>query len=332
MEEVIPGIFHISLPLPNPDLDHINTYLVRGESECLLIDTGWNTPEVFGSLEAQLAEIGVGFGDISQIVVTHVHPDHYGLAGRLKQFSSARVALHHLETEFIESRYINMEVLLTRMAKWLRINGVPDEELAELRTASIEMVKWVVPVLPDIVLNGGETISLDSFHFQVLWTPGHSIGHIALYEPQRKLLISGDLVLPNITPNVGLHPQSVPNPLQDYLSSLNAVKKLDVSLVLPGHEYLFTNLKQRVEQITRHHQRRNSKILKILDTTPGTAYQIARNIVWGGTNSASWDELGPWDRRMAVMEAMAHLEAMRAEGRVDRFTRGDMVHYQRGAM
>ncbi len=253
MKEVLPGIFHISLPLPIPDLDHINTYLVRGDSGCLLIDTGWNSPEIFDSLEEQLASIGVAFSDISQIVVTHVHADHYGLAGRLKQLSAASVAMHHLEVEFVETRYINMDVLLDQIARWLRINGVPEAELSELRTASIEMAKFVVPVLPDITLRGGETITQDSFQFRVLWTPGHSAGHIALYEPQRKVLISGDLVLPNITPNIGLHPQSAPNPIHDYLESLKTVKELDVEQVLPGHEYLFTDLKSRVEQLARHH-------------------------------------------------------------------------------
>ena len=328
MFEVIPGIFRLVLPLPYPALDHINSYLVRGDSECLLIDTGWNTKEAFDSLQEQLAEIGVDFEDISQIIMTHVHPDHYGLAGRLKQLSQATIALHYLEKDFIESRYINMDELLTQLAHWLCINGVPAEELSDLQSASVEMAKFVTPILPDIILRGGEIITLGSFSFQVLWTPGHSSGHISLFEPERKVLISGDHILPNITPNIGLHPQSSPNPLKDYLNSLNAIKQLGISLILPGHEHPFDNLRQRIEQLIRHHQERNSEILEVLSSAPKTAYQVATEITWGREIHVGWNNLGSWDRRMAVMETLAHLEAMRANGKLDKFVKDDIIYYR----
>ncbi len=329
MIEVIPGIFHLPLPIPSPVLDHINTYLVRGDGEYLLIDTGWNTREAFDSLEEQLAEIKVSFGDITQIVITHVHPDHYGLAGRLKQLSRAKLALHYLEKDFIESRYINMDELLAQLAEWLHINGVPADELSALGIASVEMAKFVTPILPDVTLHGGETITLGSFSFHVLWTPGHSPGHISLYEPQQKVLLSGDHILPNITPNIGLHPQSSPNPLNDYLNSLNAIKRLEVSLVLPGHEQPFTNLEQRIEQLVQHHGERNSEILRVLNAKPKTAYHIATEITWmRDIDGASWDDLASWDKRMAVLETLSHLEAMRADEKLEKFARDDIIYYR----
>jgi len=329
MIEVIPGIFHLPLPIPNPALDHVNTYLVRGDRECLLIDTGWGTQEAFDSLKDQLAEIGVDFKNISQILVTHIHPDHYGLAGKLKQLSQAKIALHYLEKALIESRYINMDKLLDQLDQWLYINGVPANDLSQLLEASTGMARFVTPTTPDITLRGGETISLGSFTFQVLWTPGHSPGHISLYEPQQKVLIAGDHILPNITPNIGLYPQSSPNPLDDYLNSLKSIKQLEVSLVLPGHEYTFSNLKQRIEQIFHHHEERNSEILGALNTKPKTAYQVASEITWmRDIGGASWDKLGPWDKRIAVLETMAHLEAMRANRKLDKLTRDDIIYYR----
>ena len=120
--------------------------------------------------------------------------------------------------------------------------------------------------------------------------------------------------------------------LGDYLNSLKRVSELEVDLVLPGHEHLFTDLKRRVAQITRHHEKRNSTILKALDTRPRSAYQIARKVVWGGAASAEdWNRLGSWDRRMAVLESLAHLEAMRAVGRVSRVIESDMIYYLRGS-
>jgi glyoxylase-like metal-dependent hydrolase (beta-lactamase superfamily II) len=329
MLEVIPGIFHLPLPIPNPGLDHVNTYLVQADGDFLLIDTGWDTPEVFGSLKSQLTEIGVSFEDISRIVITHIHVDHYGLAGRLKQLSRAEIAFHYMEKDFVKSRYGDMDGLLHQISQWLHINGVPGDELLQLKTASVAMRKLATPTLPDVTLRGGEVIDFGSFSFHVLWTPGHAPGHISLYEPQRKVLISGDYILPAITPNIGLHPQNSGNPLNDYLNSLNTIKQLEVDLILPGHEQPFTGLKQRIEQLIQHHDERNSEILMALDAKVKTAYQIATGITWmRDVGGAGWDDLGAWDKRMAVHETLSHLEAMRTTGKIDKFVRDDIIYFR----
>ena len=207
MIEVIPGIYQLQVTMPVTSLEYINAYLIRGDNGYLLVDTGWNTSEAFDSLEKQLAEIGVNVKDISKIILTHIHPDHYGLVGKLKQLSQAEIILHYIEKSLIESRYIHMDTLLQQMVQWLHTNGVPLAEASELQTASVGMVKFIAPIQPDITLNGGETISTGIFTFQVLLTPGHSPGHICLYEPTKKVLLSGDHILPTISPNIGLHPQ-----------------------------------------------------------------------------------------------------------------------------
>jgi len=317
MTEVIPGIYQLQLPLPKIFLEHINTYLVKGDNEYLLIDTGWDMKEATDSLKKQLDEIGVDFKDISQIVITHVHPDHYGLAGRLKQLSQAKLAMHLIERDFIESRYIDMDNLLQQMQRWLHINGVPSDELPELQTASIGMRKFVVPVLPDVILRGGETISIGSFNFKVLWTPGHSPGHICLYEPSQEILISGDHILPTITPNIGLHPQSSSNPLDDYLNSLKALKQLDVNLILSAHEDPFTGLQRRIEELIWHHEQRKSRILETMKAKSKTAYQISAEISWLTDIYASgvkWENLSSLDKRIAILETLAHLEHLEEQG------------------
>ena len=331
MTEVIPGIYQLKIPLPSKEifLGYVNVYLAQGNNGYLLVDTGWDTEEAFNSLKKQLAEIGINFKDISQIVATHIHPDHCGLTGKLKQLSPAKIALHYLEKDFIESRYINMDELLSQIAEWLHTNGVPNEELIKLQTASLGMAKFVTPALPDITLYGGEIISTGVFNFRVLWTPGHSPGHISLYEPTKKVLISGDYILPKITPNIGLHPQSGTNPLGDYIKSLNTTKKLDVNLILPGHENPFTGLQSRIEELIWHHQKRNSEILETLKATAKTAYQISTEITWGSDiNGVGWDNLTPWNRRLAILETLAHLEAMRFAGKVEKFLKDSIIYYQ----
>jgi glyoxylase-like metal-dependent hydrolase (beta-lactamase superfamily II) len=329
MKEVIPGIYQLPLPLPNQFLGHINTYLVRGDGQCLLIDTGWDRPEAFNSLQEQLAEIGVKLEDIAQIIVTHIHPDHYGLAGRLKQLSGASIMAHHLEIDLIKSRYIDMAGLLAQLEQWLHINGVPPNELPKLQTASLELTGVVNPTMPDVSLQGGETITIGAFSFRVLWSPGHSPGQICLYEPRQKVLFSGDHILADITPNIGLNPQSGPDPLHDYLNSLSTMKKLDTALILPGHGHPFTGLNTRIEELFKHHEGRCSEILRALNSTPKTAYQVATMITWmpemGGVNLS---QLEPWDVRIAVIETLAHLEAMKNDGKLDKITRDAIIYYQ----
>jgi len=329
MKEVTPGIYQIQLPIPNPYLKYVNIYLVQGNSGHLLIDTGWNIDEAFDSLKKQLAEIGISFKDITQIVITHFHPDHYGLSGRLKRLSRAKVALHNLEKDIVDSRYINMDDLLRQMERWLHSNGVPTDEMRELQRASLGMAKFVTPASPDITLLGGETIATDSFNFKVIWTPGHSPGHICLYEPAQKVLISGDNILPTITPHVGRHPQSGTDPLGDYIDSLNMLKKLDVNLILPGHENPFTGLKPRIEELLRHHKRRNREILAAIRAEAKTAYQIAAEMDWiPDVSELGWQDLTPLDKRLAVLETIAHLESMRINGKVDKFSRDSLIYYQ----
>ena len=331
MTEIVPDIFQLQFSPPSGYLEHVNAYLIKGDDGYLLIDTGWNTEEVFHSLKQQLDELHVNFTEIHQILITHIHPDHYGMAGRLKELSHAKITLHHLEGNLIKTRYANRDKLLNQINQWLRINGVPSNELIKLQMTPPEWIKSVIPVLPDVSLHGDETLTVNSFSFKVIWTPGHSPGHICLYEPTHKILISGDHILAATTPNISLNSQSSSNPLGDYLNSLGLVKQLEVNLVLPGHEKPFTGLRERVEELIRHHERRKSEILEILKTKPKTAYQVCLEMTWmldTTPNGVLGYYLASWDKRMAVSETLAHLESLRVDGKVDKFHKDGIIFYQ----
>lgn len=325
MIEIIPGIYQIDLPAPVPgsQLIDVNAYLIRGEGEWMLVDTGWNTRYTFSILQNRLGQIGARLEDITLVVITHFHPDHYGLVGKLKQVSPAKVAMHQIEVDLINSRYLSMDQLLSETAAALKLHGVPEDELPLLQNASLEVRKYVSPFTPEVVLNGGETIAHGEFAFQVVWTPGHSPGHICLYEPRCRLLLSGDHMLPTIFPNVGLHPQSGPDPLGDYRRSLQSVEKLDVDLVLPAHEYPFTLMKRRVGELLAHLDQRRESILDVVRQGAHTVYQVSSEIPWIVNGSImSFSELSPLDKRLAVMSALAHLEPLSADGLVKK-TRED---------
>ena len=327
MTEVTPGIHWFKLPMPTEgsSLAYINVYLIRGNQGYLLVDSGWNTEESFNALKKDLAEIGADFKDISQIVVTHVHPDHYGMAGRIKKLSGATIAMHHIEKEFIGPRYVSMEELLHQTDRMLIANGVPYDEMVALRDATVGLEQYAVPTLPDKTFHDGETITTGMFTFRVVWTPGHSSGHICLYEPERKILLSGDHILPKITPNIGVHPQSIENPLGRYLKSLSEVRQLDIELTLPGHDKPFTRLRPRIDEIIRHHAHRNQEILEAIAFKPKTAYRIAREISWG--DSSRWQDLPPFHKRMAIFETLAHLEMMAADSRINKLPKGGIIYY-----
>jgi len=315
--EQLPGIWRLPLPLRDSPLGHVNTYLVRADDGYLLVDCGWDTADTLQALEGHLRALDVPLGDVRHLVITHIHPDHYGLAGRLREITKADLSFHRLERLYIESRYGNAEDLLNEMHEWLRINGTPRGELDRLNFGSMGIIDRVKLAFPDTTLDGGEEITVGRFAFKVLWTPGHSTGHICLFDARNKVLLSGDHVLPHITPSVGLHVRAASNPLADYLDSLRLVGRLEAELVLPGHGEPFHGLPERTGELIAHHQRRLDEIHGLLEREPEralTGYAIAARMNW--SRRRTWDDLSGFERRMAVTEALAHIELLHARGEV----------------
>jgi glyoxylase-like metal-dependent hydrolase (beta-lactamase superfamily II) len=326
--QILNGVYQLKVPIPNSPLQATNIYLLQGDKSFTLIDTGWDSKTAFNSLNRQLAEVGVGFHDISQIIVTHAHLDHYGLTEKIKQVSDAKILMHQAEGVVLHSRYAVDKKFLDEVVIWFRLNGVPERMLAAVH-GPIRGFGENAPVQPDVLLNGDETIASGDFNLKVIWTPGHSPGHICLYEPVRKILFSGDHVLPSITPNVSLPPNAISNPLGDYLKSLLTVQKLAVELVLPGHEDVFRNLSNRVDEIIHHHEKRSAEILEAMKHTEMTAYQVANLVTWmpeqGGVKH---DDLSPIAKLAAVSETLAHLKVMSVEKKVITSDHDDIVYYK----
>jgi glyoxylase-like metal-dependent hydrolase (beta-lactamase superfamily II) len=326
--EVLPGLYQLKVPIPNNPLGWVLPYLIPGDDGYTLVDSGWNTPEAFDALESQLHELNLTFDNIKQLLVTHVHPDHYGLAGRIKEVCGARVIVHQRERDFIRSRYREPEQLLERMRQWLNEHGVPKAEIEELGSAAMAVRGFVVPVEPDEVLWGGETIDFGFYRFEVVWTPGHSPGHICFYERTQRVILTGDHVLPSITPNVSLHPQQMGNPLGDYLASLQRLEPFEVDDVLPAHEHSFKGLAERVRGIIEHHHERLDEMLTVIGDKRVTGYEVADGVVW---TIGRLQDFQPWMRRAALGETLAHLEYMVQEGRLRQVREDGVIKYERAA-
>lgn len=328
--QIIPGIYEMQVPIPNNPLGNTNVYLVKGRAGHTLIDTGWSSDQAMQALTRELEEIGVGFKDISQIIVTHAHIDHYGLVEAIKPLTHARVFLHHRDEEIFRTRYAVTEEFMRRSEEWFRINGVPAPESGGVRMPFGGFRASGMPPKPDVLLHGGESLTTGIFELRIIWTPGHSPGHICLYDSKNKLFFAGDHILPVITPNISLPPNSDGNPLGDFLNSLKELKKLDVKIVLPAHENVFYDLPKRIDEILHHHQVRKNEILRSLDTESLTAYQLSNQITWmpelGGVK---FQDLMPGDKRAAVSETLAHLRAMETDGELSKTRQNDTILYHR---
>ena len=322
------GIHQLKIPIPNNPLGHLNCYLIEGDQGWFMIDTGWYTTESFQALQDSLGGIGLSLNDINTIIVTHVHLDHFGLAGRIKKSSpQIQIMAHYLESNLLETRYIKHQMFMEKMSASLKSHGTPVRKMPDLEMVFRPAFESIVITPIDNHLYGGEIISTGIYDLEVIWTPGHSPGHLCLYEAKNRLLFSGDHVLPAISSNVIYGGEVGDNPLYNYICSLNKLKHLPVKAVLPAHQDIFQDLSGRIRQLVEHHEKRKDEIVGVMETEFKHAYEISSQISWDLIGS--WDDIPPLHKGIAILETVAHLECMRWEGRVTRIMNGDSILYQK---
>jgi glyoxylase-like metal-dependent hydrolase (beta-lactamase superfamily II) len=312
--EVAPSTWKITVPIPFP-LRSVNMYALVGEKGWALVDAGMGTPEARAALAAGLQHAGLSMSKLQAIVLTHHHPDHVGLSGELQEQSGAKVYMHPIDEAAIQVIWSGtMPQRFGRVSRFFSQHGQPATELWFSKVDSTVM-RNIIRVPPSEVITpveDDEYLDLLGERYLVIWTPGHSDGHICLLRERDGLFLAGDHILPRITPNIGLYSEhDRPNPLGDYLASLEKVAHLPAKIVLPGHGEPFADLAGRAAEISRHHDEREVQLLTFLEASPQHATQLAEQLFEGRLKS---DEA----RRMGVAEVIAHLEHMRFAGRVER--------------
>ncbi|WP_420497731.1 MBL fold metallo-hydrolase [Parafrankia soli] len=312
VERLRPGLWSIPVPLPTAGLRHVFVYLFETERGAYVVDSGWDTEEAFAAVEAGLAVAGYSIGELRGIMATHMHPDHYGLAVRLREASGAWVSLHAADADLIRRRPSDLEVLSERTIALFRRAGAPAEDVDGLVARMTSTASMPDAALPDILLEDGERPDVPGWELRTIWTPGHSPGHLCFWEPFYRLLLSGDHVLPRITPNIPFHTQADDDPLGDYLASLDKLADLPVEEVLPAHEYRFVDHPGRIAALKRHHGERFAEVLTALRDGAASAWDIGRHMTW----SSPWDKIEGFMKRAAVAEALAHLRALERRGLV----------------
>jgi glyoxylase-like metal-dependent hydrolase (beta-lactamase superfamily II) len=302
--EVYPQVLSLALPLPF-ELESVNVYLVALAQGYLLIDCGMQTEPAFETLRAAMEQRGIEWREIRQILLTHMHPDHMGQAARLLELTGAQLAMHHAE-----AAHLKLVTGCKRRIPWLdeayRQSGVPrgleikmDEHFAEIRENFHDLA-------PDRLFAGGEELVTALGPLEVLWTSGHSPGHICLYSRGRKLLFSGDQILERITPNIAWHPDR--DMLAEFLESLALLAELEVDLILPSHGDPFFGHRAWIAETIGHHAERCEQILTLVRRSPLTAHQMVGQM-WRRT-------LLPINHHFAIFEVLAHLEYLSRQGKV----------------
>jgi glyoxylase-like metal-dependent hydrolase (beta-lactamase superfamily II) len=309
VERVRPGLWSVPVPIPHNPLRYVLVYAIDLPDGVALVDTGWPVEDAWDVLVAGLAEAGYAIGDVRAVLVTHHHPDHAGLAGRVRAASGAWVGMHPAEARSFE--HMGVEALLAFTRSWLHARGAPESEVQ-----SADQLPFALDELlasrPDRLIEDGDTPLGQGTSLRAVWTPGHTAGHLCFFDEVAGLLFAGDHVLPRISPNIMLMDPRDTDPLSDFLESLTTVAKLPVDEVLPAHEYRFAGLEHRVAQLRGHHERRLSEVERLVVANPDSStYAIASLLTW----SRPWSQLGTM-RRAAIGEALAHLVLLRRHGRV----------------
>lgn len=316
--EPAPGVFRLVLPLPWPGLDRVNAYLLADESGCTLVDAGMFLPDAdsggWDDVESAFAACGYKPSDVTRLVITHTHIDHYGMAGRFVEESGCELWAHETADKDIEL-YQHPEERIRRLRELLTDHGVSEHELDEL-TAFEDWRRFISKIVePTTHVTGGESVPVGGRDWEVVYTPGHAENHICLWSASDRLLISGDHLLPTITPHIDYERYGEKDPLGDFLNSLATVEKLDPALVLPGHGGPFEEGAERARIIARHHDRRLGSILQVVRHEAHTAEEITQEI-FGST-------LLNFQKRLAMGEALAHIRYLSRRGELVRVTGAD---------
>lgn len=318
LTEIADGIFELRLPIPFED-GLVNVFLFVDGDEVDLLDCGMNSGDSLELIRSSLRSLGDKH--LRKLVVTHIHPDHYGAAGVLAGPGRADLYLHRLEVPLVNPRYVELEQLVIEVRKYLLVNGVPAEEAEVLSNSQRALSEVVAPAEAAVQLDGAESLTMGATRLRVEWTPGHSPGHICLYAAESGLLFAGDHMLPDLSPNIGLHPQSTPDPVHEYLEGLERMAAYEPRLVLPAHGLPFADAKGRAEIMKAHHRRRMDRIMAIVAHGELTAWQVALEL-WGPREQL-------YEKRLALQEGLAHLQALAVEGRLQKLVTPASVRWRK---
>jgi glyoxylase-like metal-dependent hydrolase (beta-lactamase superfamily II) len=300
--ELEPGIVRVTMPLPWA-LNHVHCYALASSDGWTLVDAGLGTGATLAWWEDVLEELGRP--TVTTLVLTHYHPDHLGASAGVARLTGAvQVVQGRLDRELAIAAWEEGDD--GEYERYLRDHGMP----ADLAAASTQAEIGVAVELaaPTRLVDEGDVVEAGGRNWRVLHLPGHADGHIALHDEEGGRLIGGDVLLDEITPNVGRWPDTAPDPLGRYLATLRRVADLAPTTVYPGHGPVIRTAAARAAEIAGHHDERLDIAAAALAEGAESAFAAAQ-VIWRD------EPLGFHEQRFALVEAISHLERLAATGR-----------------
>jgi glyoxylase-like metal-dependent hydrolase (beta-lactamase superfamily II) len=320
VEQVRGDVWSIPTPFPYSPLRYVLSYLIETSKGVVLVDTGWHSPEAWDGLVSGILQSGHELADVTTVLVTHFHGDHIGLAYKVRKATGAQIALHRLDDQMRKS-FGGSGGFRRKESNWLLRRGVSEDEIDEMvpragnATAPSEPDDGTSPLDPlgdvDILLEDRDYPLGRDVPIRVHWSPGHTPGHSCFVHEGHDVLLSGDHILPRISPNISPAPSVEDDTLGEYLGSLRALGSWHAAEVLPAHEYRFQGLPERVRQLLDHHERRLSEVVEAVGQHDGChTLDVAELLTW----SRPWSESRGIVRRSAIGETYAHLVHLASRG------------------
>ncbi|MBP1971287.1 glyoxylase-like metal-dependent hydrolase (beta-lactamase superfamily II) [Virgibacillus natechei] len=305
------GLKLIRLDLPFR-LNHVNCFLAEGEGGWKVIDAGLHNPPTVNRWEQELAG-----KKVTDILVTHYHPDHFGYVGGLQEITGARVSMTKIDADAGMESW--QEHSINKLQDNYALAGIPTDTASQMTTNTNDFVSLVTPY-PKVnhYFEEGEIVEIGKYEYEVIVTPGHSDGMVNFYNKEKNMLLSTDHILPKITPNISYWFHGDANPLKRYMESLEKIRKLDVDFVVPSHGKPFHGANDRIDEIKAHHDERLEQTLESIN---GGA------TIHGSCQKLFQKELTVHETRFAIGETLAHLEYLRYEGECKREMRDGKYWY-----
>ncbi|MEK3934042.1 MBL fold metallo-hydrolase [Sporosarcina sp. FSL W7-1349] len=307
------GIEMVRIDLPFR-LNHVNCFMAEGEAGWTIIDAGLNN-----TYTQNMWKERIGDRKVSDLFITHYHPDHFGHSGQLQKTTGARVSMSEVDARSAltvwEQSYVD-----DLYGHYLTA-GIPEDIAREMVGNTAEFIALVTPYPTiDHYFKEGEKLPIGRYEYEIIHAPGHSDGMVCFYNKEESVLLSADHILPKITPNISYWFHGDENPLHSYLTSLESLKRLDIGYVIPSHGKPFAGANERIDEIIGHHEDRLEDTMQAI-VEPISVYETCGRLFK--------QQLTVHETRFAIGETIAHLEYLRRAGKCERrFEEGQWIYFR----
>ena len=296
------GIHRVKISMTFP-LRWVNSYVLsESDGKITIIDPGPRNSETEQEWSEALADLGLTFSDIRQIVLTHHHPDHLGLSGWMQQMTGAPVRMSTRSRQEADYMWGSDSRINTILPDYYGRHGMPEDNTEQIHEHMKAFTSQITPLPKVTPIEDGEWLNMGGKRWVAVETGGHAPGHLSFYAPESMEILCGDAVLPQISPNISLQPGSDPQPLLSYMEGLQRLGGLNVKQAYPGHRNPFAQFTERTVQLLAHHEERLQKMTERIQESPANAYDICVHMFG--------NRLGTHQLRFAMSETLAHLQEL----------------------